>query len=118
MSSHSLQSQFNRLQNRIEIMETRQRTTNNQSKSKLECYSQIDNKENHQIQLKPAKYSYGAKYRMKQELQHPKHEEPDQPKVDLRKKLSVIFKFYASFGDRTNIDYLRSNKVHKLISDA
>lgn len=30
----------------------------------------------------------------------------------------VIFKFYASFGDRTNVDYLKSNKIHKLVADA
>lgn len=36
----------------------------------------------------------------------------------MKKKLSVIFKFYASFGDRINVNYLKSNKMHKMIADA
>lgn len=39
-------------------------------------------------------------------------------KIDDRKKLHTVFKFYASFGDRTNIDYIKSNKIHKMLSDA
>ena len=31
--------------------------------------------------------------------------------------LKKIFIFYASFGDRNNLDYLHSNKFHRLLHD-
>ena len=40
------------------------------------------------------------------------------PKDIMNKKLLVIFTFYASFGDRINVNHLRSNKLHKLLQDA
>lgn len=36
----------------------------------------------------------------------------------LKSQLKIIFTFYSSFGDRTNFTFLKSNKFHKLISDA
>lgn len=38
--------------------------------------------------------------------------------AEMRRRLHTIFKFYASFGDRINVNYLRSNKLHKMIQDA
>lgn len=40
------------------------------------------------------------------------------PRDIMNKKLLVIFTFYASFGDRINVNHLRSNKLHKLLQDA
>ena len=34
------------------------------------------------------------------------------PRDIMNKKLLVIFTFYASFGDRINVNHLRSNKLH------
>ena len=36
----------------------------------------------------------------------------------LKCQLKIIFTFYSSFGDRTNFTCLKSNKFHKLLSDA
>ncbi len=36
----------------------------------------------------------------------------------MKQKIKVVFKFYASFGDRINVNYLKSNKMHKMIADA
>jgi len=33
-------------------------------------------------------------------------------------KLKAIFSYYASFGDRMNINLLKSNKFHKMMVDA
>lgn len=43
------------------------------------------------------------------------------PAIDVSKikdKLHVIFTFYSSFGDRLNLKLLKSNKFHKMMSDA
>jgi hypothetical protein len=36
----------------------------------------------------------------------------------MKRKLQTIFRFYASFGDRINVSYLKSNKLHKMLQDA
>ena len=36
----------------------------------------------------------------------------------IKAKLKTIFTFYASFGDRINIHYLKSNKFHKMMLDS
>ncbi|EAR83293.2 hypothetical protein TTHERM_00992940 (macronuclear) [Tetrahymena thermophila SB210] len=38
--------------------------------------------------------------------------------VELKNKLRTVFTFYVSFGDRINVNYLKSNKFHKMMSDA
>lgn len=45
---------------------------------------------------------------------------PNKPSAGEEMKAIVkkIFMFYASFGDRLNSDYLKANKVHKLMHDA
>ena len=35
----------------------------------------------------------------------------------LREKLKIIFTFYASFGDRVNIQSLKSGKFHRMMND-
>lgn len=35
-----------------------------------------------------------------------------------KKMLLKIFQFYASFGERSNLKFLRSNKFHKMMNDA
>ncbi len=37
---------------------------------------------------------------------------------EIKKKLKLIFCFYASFGDRMNIDYLRSSKFKRMMMDS
>ena len=37
---------------------------------------------------------------------------------DIKSQLLAIFRFYSSFGDRTNLTNLKSNKFHKLCHDA
>lgn len=38
--------------------------------------------------------------------------------AEVKMKLKEIFEFYASFGDRLNTDYLKSQKFHKMMMDA
>ncbi|KAL4460259.1 hypothetical protein ABPG74_000010 [Tetrahymena malaccensis] len=38
--------------------------------------------------------------------------------IELKNKLRTVFTFYVSFGDRINVNYLKSNKFHKMMSDA
>lgn len=38
--------------------------------------------------------------------------------MELKNKLRTVFTFYVSFGDRINVNYLKSNKFHKMMSDA
>ncbi|CAD8200353.1 unnamed protein product [Paramecium octaurelia] len=119
-SNYSLQRDFQKLESRLDSIELRNRS-GIRSKKEESAYSRIDNKENYSIQTtKNQLFSYGAKYQQKLQMQKSKVEIPvvEVKRVDDKKKLSVIFKFYASFGDRTNIDYIRSNKIHKLMSDS
>ena len=37
---------------------------------------------------------------------------------DVKKKLREIFNYYASYGDRLNINNLKSAKFHKMMQDA
>ena len=37
---------------------------------------------------------------------------------DVMKKINVVFAYYASYGDRLNINYLKSAKFHKMMEDA
>lgn len=37
---------------------------------------------------------------------------------DVRLNIRIVFKFYASFGNRNNTKYLKSNKFIKLLSDS
>lgn len=37
---------------------------------------------------------------------------------ELKHKLRTLFTFYASFGDRINVDFLKSNNFHKMMVDA
>ncbi|CAD8206712.1 unnamed protein product [Paramecium pentaurelia] len=115
-SNYSLQRDIQK----IESIDLRNRS-GIRNKKEENAYSRIDNKENYSIQTgKNQLFSYGAKYQHKLQMQKSKVEIPvvEIKRVDDKKQLSVIFKFYASFGDRTNIDYIRSNKVHKLMSDS
>ena len=36
----------------------------------------------------------------------------------MKAALLKIFQFYASFGERTNLKLMRSNKFHRLVRDA
>jgi len=36
---------------------------------------------------------------------------------DIKRKLRQIFSFYASYGDRLNIDHLKSSKFKRLMID-
>ena len=36
---------------------------------------------------------------------------------EIKKRLKQIFSFYASFGDRMNVDYLKSSKFKRLMMD-
>lgn len=36
----------------------------------------------------------------------------------MKDKLRIVFTFYASFGDRGNVNALKSNTFHKMMSDA
>lgn len=38
--------------------------------------------------------------------------------MDIKLQFRIIFKFYASFGNRNNTRYLKSNKFLKMLSDA
>lgn len=38
--------------------------------------------------------------------------------AQIKYQIRVIFTFYSSFGDRTNITQLKSNRFHKMMSDA
>lgn len=39
--------------------------------------------------------------------------------IMLKKKILLkIFQYYASYGERTNLKFLRSNKFHKMMNDA
>ncbi|CAD8113687.1 unnamed protein product [Paramecium sonneborni] len=119
-SNYSLQRDFQKFESRLESSDLRNRSGIRDKKQDI-GYTRIDNKENYQIQTgKNQLFSYGAKYQHKLQMQKSKVEIPvvEVKRVDDKKKLSVIFKFYASFGDRTNIDYIRSNKIHKLMSDS
>ncbi|CAD8095567.1 unnamed protein product [Paramecium primaurelia] len=120
-SNYSLQRDFQKLESRIDSIELRNKSGIRNNKKEETAYSRIDNKENYSIQTtKNQLFSYGAKYQHKLQMQKSKVEIPviEVKRVDDKKKLNVIFKFYASFGDRTNIDYIRSNKIHKLMSDS
>ena len=46
------------------------------------------------------------------------HEENNNNYMDIKNKLKIIFTFYASFGDRSNIQNLKSGKFHKLMLDS
>ncbi|CAD8117800.1 unnamed protein product [Paramecium sonneborni] len=119
-SNYSLQRDFQKLESRLESIDLRNRSGIRDKKQDI-GYSRIDNKENYAIQTaKNQLFSYGAKYQHKLQMQKSKVDIPvvEVKRVDDKKKLSIIFKFYASFGDRTNIDYIRSNKIHKLMSDS
>ena len=37
---------------------------------------------------------------------------------EIKQELRTIFTYYASFGDRTNLTLLKSNKYHKMMNDA
>jgi hypothetical protein len=37
---------------------------------------------------------------------------------DIKKKLRDLFNYYASYGDRLNIQNLKSSKFHKMMADA
>ena len=38
--------------------------------------------------------------------------------TEIKKKLQIIFSFYASFGDRSNLKSLKSTKFHKMMGDS
>ena len=37
---------------------------------------------------------------------------------DIKKKLRELFNYYSSYGDRLNVNNLKSNKFHKMMVDA
>lgn len=37
---------------------------------------------------------------------------------EIKKKLKELFNYYSSFGDRLNVDNLKSSKFHKMMQDA
>lgn len=37
---------------------------------------------------------------------------------EIKKSLRVIFNYYASYGDRLNVNFLKSSKFHKMLLDA
>ena len=37
---------------------------------------------------------------------------------DIKLNIRIVFKFYASFGNRNNTRFLKSNKFIKMLSDA
>lgn len=46
------------------------------------------------------------------------HRSNNQDDEDLRTKLSFIFTYYCTFGERTNSKYLKSHKFHKMMIDS
>jgi len=37
---------------------------------------------------------------------------------DIKRKMRAVFNYYSSFGDRLNVQNLKSQKFHKIMQDA
>ena len=61
-----------------------------------------------------------------QQLPQPSEEDltaPDQQTeqhvyAQIKRRLQIVFSYYTSYGDRMNMQHLKSNKFHKMMSDA
>ena len=67
--------------------------------------------------LKPSRHAQNQQQQPLGQKQSLKQSE-DVSLVQLKNKLRTLFTFYSSFGDRINVNFLKSNNFHKMMLDA